>query len=149
MPSSKKQQKLSTFTSKKTGQDDDNSNSSQSPMEDPDVHVGQQREDHQSSTGTANKDQSPHEDTDDATVPIDNTPELVYTRCDVKISIQGTTTDHYLDSLQQLQALFARLKRKINTLRLHLGMMKVVNLISNNHPTFLVKKRKLKIIFAG
>ena len=50
---------------------------------------------------------------DDDTVAVRNDPPPIqYTRCDLKISIKGTTNDNYLKALQQIQTLFTHIKKE-------------------------------------
>ena len=101
----RKQQKINKFARKGTSTDDEDRTSSQDPMDDVDVH---EKSDH----GSQTKSHNGNDDNDDMTAPIDNKPDLFYTRCDVKLSISGTTTDHYIQALQQIQLLFTKLKKE-------------------------------------
>ena len=107
----KKQQKLNDFARKSTANDDEERTPPLEPMEDADVHAKSQSS--AINTLSANTDSTAkQDDTDDLTVPIDNTPDLSYSRCDVKLSIHGTTNNNYIDALQQIQSLFTKLKKE-------------------------------------
>ena len=135
MPSNK-QPKITAHisASKQSQKDKDGAEDQQNetPMDDCDVHTKSTSGPHsntQESTSpplnshpTSPKSPSnatnQHHEGDDATVIASNDPsDLQYTRCDLKISIKGTTEDYYLEALQQIQILHKHLQKEDEFIR--------------------------------
>ena len=78
---------------------------------DNEIHTNQSKTSETKSTSTSESDKD-HIDNDDATIAASNAPpQLTYHRSDMKITIKGSTQDHYLDSLKQIQLYFKQLQK--------------------------------------
>ena len=106
----RKQQKLSYALAAKKGITTNDEENTPSPMEDVEVHNPSTADNGSTASQT---DESESNNEDDATVAVENRPPPIqYTRCDFKIGIKGTTSDHYLEALQNIQSLFTQIQKE-------------------------------------
>ena len=91
------------------------------PMSDVDVHTQSQNvqsnqtetpSQHTSSTSPTSTDTNDNERDDETVHARNDPPPLQFTRCDMKIIINGNTDDYYLVALQQIQAFFVQVQKE-------------------------------------
>ena len=89
------------------------------PMEDVDVHVmtQQEKQAYEQQQNNSNNNQQlnqteSHDDDEETLIAANEPPPLTFTRCDMKINIEGKTDNNYLDALRNIQNFFSQIKKE-------------------------------------